>query len=203
MASVFFMNKENVTLPPGKKVVRAEEYASLIEADRILSEAKAKASKIVSDALALYDAKKEQGYADGIEEGRQEHAEKIMETAMASIDYLDTMEKEMAGLVLKAMEKIIGEMDDDELIFKVVRSGISVARNERKVLLKVSSHDLKAVEARVDELLSVHAGIGLLDVVADPRMKQGDCIIESELGIVDASLDTQINAIKKAIYKRM
>lgn len=158
---------------------------------------------MVADALELYEAKKKQGYQDGIEEGRLEYSEKIMETAMASIDYLESMEKAVAGLVLKSLEKILGEMDDEELILKVVRSGIAVARNEKKVLLKVSPHDIASVKSRLADLHSTYAGIGILEAVADNRLGRGDCIIESELGIVDASLKTQMRAIEKAIAKRI
>ena len=203
MAPLFHITHDTVGVSPGTKLVKAADYAAFVEAEKLLDRAKAEAERIMADALAVYEAQKARGYVDGKEESRLEHAQKIMETAVASIDYLSAMEKSVAGLVLKALEKIIGEMDDRELIFRVVKTGLSVARNEQKVQVKVCPDDLKAVRTRLDDLLATYAGIGFLDVAADARLKKGDCLIESELGIVDAGIDTQLKAVKKAILKRI
>ena len=45
--------------------------------------------------------------------------------------------------------------------------------------------------------------IRLLDVVADSRLKKGDCLLESEMGVVDAGLDTQMGALRRVMEKRM
>lgn len=42
-----------------------------------------------------------------------------------------------------------------------------------------------------------------VDVTADPRMKPGDCILECELGVVDASLETQLKAIEHALLGKI
>ena len=46
-------------------------------------------------------------------------------------------------------------------------------------------------------------GATFLDVTADPRMKPGDCILECELGVVDASLETQLKAIEHALLGKI
>jgi len=46
-------------------------------------------------------------------------------------------------------------------------------------------------------------GATFLDVTADPRMKSGDCILECELGVVDASLETQLKAIEHALLGKI
>ena len=202
MDPMFLINRENITLPPGKKIVKAHEAATLVAAENLLSQAQQEAGKIIAHARATYEAQEQKGYEDGLEKGKSELVEKIMDTTLATVDYLNSIEKTVADLVIKGIEKIIGQMDEEELVYKMVKSGIAVARNERKVVVKVSSQDLGIVQSRLDDMLSNYAGIGVLDVVEDRRMKKGDCIIESELGIVDASLTTQLAAIKRAVEKR-
>ncbi|MEF1164548.1 SctL family type III secretion system stator protein VscL, partial [Vibrio parahaemolyticus] len=44
---------------------------------------------------------------------------------------------------------------------------------------------------------------GYVDVVADARLKNGGCILETEVGIIDASIDGQIQALKQAMVKQL
>jgi type III secretion protein L len=38
-----------------------------------------------------------------------------------------------------------------------------------------------------------------VDIVPDPKVASGGCIIESEVGTVDARLETQLRALEKAL----
>ncbi|MBF0201779.1 MAG: HrpE/YscL family type III secretion apparatus protein [Desulfamplus sp.] len=203
MDSLFFLKNQRVVPSAGIHVLKEREYGYLIEANRILEEAHMKASETIAQAHEIYEAQKKQGYEDGLEEGRLQHAEKIMDTAMETVNYFESMEKSIASLVIQCLEKVIGEMDDHDLILRVVRSGLAVARNEKRVVVRVSPEDLKELQEAVSNLLQTYPGISVLDITADGRLTKGACIIESELGVVDASVTTQIEAIKRAIAKRI
>ena len=70
-------------------------------------------------------------------------------------------------------------------------------------MVRVCEDDLDAVQNSLSSLLQTYPGISFLDIAADSRLKRGACLIESELGVVDSSLDTQLEAIKRAILKRI
>ena len=203
MDSMLFLKKQNVQPPAGQQILKQEEFGYLIEANKVLEQAHAKASETIAKAYEIYEAQKEQGYEDGLEEGRREHAQKIMDTALQTIDYFESMEKSIAGLVTQCLERVIGELDENELILKIVRSGLAVARNEKKVMVRVCPEEVKTVQEATSSLLQAYSGISLLDIVADERLSKGACLIESELGVVDASITTQLEAIKRAINKRI
>ena len=52
-----------------------------------------------------------------------------------------------------------------------------------------------------NELLAAYPGVGYLDVVADPRLAADACILESEIGIVEASIQGQLAALRKGFAK--
>lgn len=203
MDPMLFLKKQCATPPAGKRILKKDEYGQLIRANEILDKAEQKASETIAQALEIYEARKQQGYQNGLEEGRLEHAEKIMDTTMETIKYFESMEKSIAGLVTQCLERVIGEIDNEDLILRVVRSGLAVARNEKRVVVRVCEDDLQAVKDATSSLLQTYAGISILDITADSRLTKGACIIESELGVVDASIDTQLEAIKRAIDKRI
>ena len=43
--------------------------------------------------------------------------------------------------------------------------------------------------------------VRFLDIVADPKVNLGGCIIESESGAVDARLETQLRVLERAMLK--
>jgi len=201
---MFFLKDAHIAAPtPGTKVIKKEAYGLMTQANDILEQARQKASKIIVQANEIYEAKKDQGYEDGLEEGRIAHAEKLMDAAMQAVDYLETLEKSVAGLVIQCLEKVVGEMDDQNLILRIVRSGLAVTRNENRVTVRVCEAELAWVRNAISSLLQSHPGISALDIVADSRLQKGACLIESELGVVDASIDTQLEALRRAIAKRI
>lgn len=203
MDTVFFLEKRHVKIPAGKTFLKQEEYGYLIEANTILEQARQKASETIAQANEIYEARKKQGYEDGMKQGQLEHTEKIIDISLKTVEYFKSIEKSIAGVVSQCLEKIIGEMDKEELILRVVKSGLAVARNEHRVTVRVSPEDIGSVKNATAELLQSYPLINTLDITEDSRLKRGACLVESELGVVDAGVETQLEAIKKAISKRI
>ena len=59
------------------------------------------------------------------------------------------------------------------------------------------------VRARAAELKATYSTVETLDVVEDPRLKGTACLLETEAGVAEASVDTQISAIEKSIQKHI
>ncbi|EKM32888.1 flagellar assembly FliH family protein [Vibrio harveyi] len=58
------------------------------------------------------------------------------------------------------------------------------------------------VREKVSSILSDFPEVGYVEVIADARLKNGGCILETEVGIIDASIDGQLQALKQAITKQ-
>ena len=80
----------------------------------------------------------------------------------------------------------------------VVRSGLAVMRNQKQLTLRLSPESAEQVRARAQELLERFPGVGMLDIVADARLKGEGAILESEIGVVEASIDKQLEALEEA-----
>ena len=70
--------------------------------------------------------------------------------------------------------------------------------------LRLHPQQVDTVRARVNDLLAAYPGVGYLDIVPDGRLGMEACILESEIGLVEASIDGQIaaaNKIKKQLER--
>ena len=204
MGTVFRLMGDTIAPHPGTRLLRAEEYSRLLEAGELLAAARDRAEAIRAEAEEAYEARRREGYDDGVMEGRMEQAEKMMETAMQAVEYIENIEETLVGVVTSAVRKIIGELDEKERIVRVVRTALVAVRSQQKVLIRVCPADEAAVRDALSAMIaSAPGGVSFLDVSADPRMKPGDCILESELGVVDAGLETQLKALESALSSKI
>ena len=204
MGTVFRLMGDTIAPHPGTRLLRAEEYSRLLEAGELLAAARDRAEAIRAEAEEAYEARRREGYDDGVMEGRMEQAEKMMETAMQAVEYIENIEETLVGVVTSAVRKIIGELDEKERIVRVVRTALVAVRSQQKVLIRVCPADEAAVRDALSAMIaSAPGGVSCLDVSADPRMKPGDCILESELGVVDAGLETQLKALENALSSKI
>ena len=190
-----------VGIDPAAKVVRAEELSALRDAEQAVSDARAQAAAIVAQAQAAFEAEKQRGYQEGMEEARLEQAEQMIENVSRTIDYFARVEGRMVDLVMQAVRKIISDFDDTERVVITVKNVLGVVRNQKQMTLRLNPQQVDTVRARVDELLAAYPGVGYLDIVGDSRLKPDSCILESEIGLVEASMEGQLAALQGAFQK--
>jgi len=202
MGTLFRLNTDSLQPAAGTKIVKAAELGQLYEASALLDAARQKAADMERAALEAYEEKKREGYADGLEEGKLEHAEKMMETIISSVEFIEGIESTLVNVVNQAIRKIIGEMEDKERIVAIVRNALNVVRGQQKVTVRVAPADEAAV---LEAMAGMTAGGGnsFMTVIADARLERDSCILESELGVVDASLSTQLRALENAFKSKI
>lgn len=186
---------------PGTRVLSAAQIATWTEAEGLIAAAQAQAAAIVQEAKAAYQRECERGYADGLADAQMTQAEKMIETVGRTVDYFSQVEADMVALVMGAVRKIIEDYDDADRVLIVVRNALSVVRNQKQMTLRLHPQQVEVVRARINDLLSAYPGVGYLDIVGDGRLGPHACILESEIGLVEASIDGQITALEKAFQK--
>ena len=203
MGSMFRLNEGSVRPAAGTKIIKAEEYGLFLKADALLDAAEKKAAETQKKAEEAYERKREEGYRDGLEEGKLEHAEKMMETILSSVEFIEGIEDTLVSVVNQAIRKIIGDMDDKERIVRIVRNALNSVRGQQNVTVRVAPADEEIVAQALSALTAGSSGSAFLTIVADARLPRNSCILESELGVVDASLETQLKALENAFHSKI
>ena len=202
MAKLFRIDSAGVSASPGARLIKAAEWANYCEADKIVEEARAYAENMRRKAEEDFKAEKLRGYKQGVMEGRQEHSEQILDAVLKSIEYIEGLEKGVSALVGEALRKILGALPPEDLMAGVVRQSLALVRGQKQVALHVSPADEEAVKARLSEIMREYSSIAFVDVHTDGRLDRGACILQSEMGIIDAGVETQIRAIVNTLEKR-
>ncbi len=190
MAAPVILTASHIYVDPSSTVLKAKDHAAYLDAQDAVSQ--------VSDQLkAGYEAEKERGYQDGMDLCRMEQAEHMLKVVSRTINYLASVEKSMADLLLTGVRKIITDFDQEELAVGLIKNALQHVRNEKQVTIRIPTSQYSMMKARVSDILEDYKGVGFIDLVADQGLSTGDCIMESEIGIVEASVDIQLQALQK------
>jgi flagellar assembly protein FliH len=202
--------------PPQLDKIIIEEAEK--KAEEIIKKARAEAKKLIEETKlysqsAFSQAERDgfvKGKEDGFEAGREEmsnhikEAKNVLEQATKERDLLiRTIEPEMAKLAIRIAEKIIQtqvELNQD-IVINMIRASLDKVKQREEVIIKVNSADLDYVRDRKDIFARMIEGLKMMDIIVDPGVERGGCIIETNLGNVDARIGVQIHTLELAFEK--
>lgn len=185
-------------LAPGTTVLPREDWLVWRAAESAVQAARDEAAQITAAAREAFEAERLRGHAEGRQEAQLEQAERMIEQVTRAVDYFGRVEQRMVELVMQAVQRVIGDFGDRDRVVAVVKGALAVVRNQKQVTLRVAPAQVPAVHEAQNELLAAFPGVGYLDVVPDARLAADACILETEIGIVEASIDGQLQALRQA-----
>jgi type III secretion protein L len=216
--------EKEIEIVPGKRILRADEFLTFGKATAIIDETKAlvqrsvadaeararqiigdaqaKAKEITDGAQAAFEEERKKGHAAGMEEGKQELANLMMEIAAKKMESFEKFEESIINIVMRSIKRILGEMDNEQLLTAVVHNALSSVRNQKRVIVRVNPDQAPKVRETVETMIKRgDDSTPFIEVIADGRLQKNSCLIETEIGTVDASLAVQLKAIEKALQK--
>ena len=201
---MLLINKGDFVLQSDRRVVKAADVATVRSAAEIVAAAEAQAAQIREDAKVAYEEERKKGYDKGIADGKTEIAMQKLDLVDSSVAFMENVEEKMSDIVMKALKSCVAEIGDREMVIQIVRKTMAaVIRTQRQVTLKVAPELVETVRARVSELTATFPTIETFDVVEDPRLKGSSCVLETEAGVADASVDSQLAAIERSLKKHI
>ena len=117
---------------------------------------------------------------------------------------MESVEGKMADVVMKALRSCVVEIGDKEMVINIVRKTLAaVIRTQRQVTLKVAPEMAAVVRERIQAIIADYPTVTSVDVVEDSRLKGPACLLETEAGVADASVETQLAAIERSLKRHM
>ncbi len=190
---------------PRKPIIEKEVVEADHEARRIVAEAERQASAILEEAEAQAAQLRQQGYDEGYQEGLGQHTEQTTRALLEVERLKGAIEPEYVRLVTACVRRIVGEelKQHPESIVNIVRAALRDATQQREINVRVHPADAEALRRNQRRLLDVLARAGTIEIREDDSVSRGGCIVITELGTIDASLDRQIAAIEAALEEEL
>ncbi len=179
-----------------------------------IAEAQEKAEKegYEQGYLIGYKEGYEQGLKEGQDKGKLEYESLLIEAERLKQKYLEdyeqlyqVSEENMVMLAIDIAKKIIGEAADKypETYLDIAYKALKMIQGQKTVHLRVSSEGFPAIRDNKKLLMSRLEGIEDINIVEDAFLDKGSCIIDTGNGVIDASVETQMEAIESALIEIM
>lgn len=175
------------------RVVPSEVVDASRKASCIVAEAETQAKTLVEAAHREAATIRETAQAQGESAGRADAAAVVLRAEQARLQTLKSSEPAVIRLAIEAAEKILRDTieQEPEHIKKTVSALLERASRASGVAVRVHPSDVSLVE----EL----RGVFSFDVTKDDALERGECIVESNLGELDARFSVQLAALEKAL----
>ncbi len=183
------------------------------EAEMIINHAHDEAEQMRS--LAYDEAEQikaqatEEGYQQGYEEGIRAASEELQEKRMVFEEYvqdkehalqqkeveiLKETERKMVDFLCLLIPQITGVVIEEhrDVLLYMVNSAMQDLDNSKHFVIRVSSDDYEMIAERKDEIYGALNPNIELEIFEDAKLAPLQCLIETDNGIVDVSLDIQL-----------
>lgn len=176
------------------------------ETSEYLEQANSEAERIKADA---YEEGKNQGYQDGYQQGmaavdsmkaeldmrsarmEEEYQNRIYEMEPGFVDALTDIYEHIFKVDLESYRNIVSQL----LIDTIIETG-----ENKNVIVHISRNDFSEITTKKTEILEETGMMeNNLDFVMDATLSDSQCIIETENGVYDCSLETELKELKRKL----
>jgi flagellar assembly protein FliH len=150
------------------------------------------------------------GFRQGLIDGKASLKEKFLEVEeiiqLAKTDYdkkIIDSEETILQLALTISEKVLREklIDSDELFVKYVQNALKQMKESEEVKIKVAPDNYKLLLSQKNELVNILAENQSLLILPIEELDEVSCLIETNTGQVDISIDTQLTELKNKLVE--
>lgn len=173
------------------------------DADALIEEAEDKARAVLAEAERQVAEMITQAADDGEREGAEQAAHMREEIAGLEARMLEEVDGETVKAALRvARDLIVAELQTrEDAVVDVAATALSAAKTARDINLRTSPRDAPILRQHKARLVAVLTRAKDLEIREDKRVKPGGVLIETEAGVIDAQLDTQLDELESAVTR--
>ena len=202
MAVHLVLVRDDVLLATEKPLIKARDYAVLLEANDILDKAHKKSSQILSETEQKMATAAEQGYASGYARALEDFAARILNSKQTRLERQQKLHEYLSYAVAASLRAVLGELPPADILERLIKQSIASIKPESQIYLRVASSDVAFANAALQKM-NASEHYPAVELVSDERISPLSCVFESEEGIVDASLEMQLSALERAITREL
>ena len=200
-----------------------EEFQRILNIANEESEKVLNASKVKSDdILKETEAKKEEiikkAHKEGFDKGHQDSFNNYKPTLEKTLvkleqiisqainkrnEIIESSEKQLGDISIAIAKKVIKSISesDQSIIIRNVTEAIRKIKGKTRITIRININDLELITHHKDEFHQMLNNIEQVNILEDPNIERGGCVIETDFGEIDARISSQFNKIETAIKR--
>jgi Flagellar biosynthesis/type III secretory pathway protein len=188
--------------PPGR-IIKKALFSDLLRGEALLKKIEEDTREYKKQVVEECDALKEAAEAEGYLRGFSLWIEKLVTLEQEVSKYREELSKQTLPIALKLAKKIVGDelKQQPDAILNMIQRNLKAVKSHKKIIIWVSRQEFQRVDAAKESFKKQFEEVELLSVRQKEELSLGDCMIETEGGIINARLDHIWGIIEKAFEK--
>jgi type III secretion protein L len=196
MTHIVLTDREAVlTAVAGRRIPRrawadtSEMSRLLFEAGNIVRDAERRADEVIEQARA-------EGYAQGLARAESLMAQHLLDAQRQAHEFLGASQQRVVALAVAILERIAPTLGEPEVVAALAEEALSTLQAEKYLRIRVTAPAADATREMLENWRSEHPQVETAQILIDPHLAPFTCVVESELGRIEAGLSAQLDAIR-------
>lgn len=162
-------------------------------------------SRAQEEATTIKDSAAKEGYKAGLEKAQGEIAQ-LKDTLVGFLnskkevfEYIAPDILEISVDIAKKIVKKEIEQSPEIILENILNVLRTISKNEAKVSILVNPNQVALTRESIPQIISAIGMEAKISVVGDDTIETGGCIVKTNNGIIDATINTQLEIIKEAL----
>ena len=193
----------DIHLNEDDKVIPKTEFSKLLSGLEIVKKAKEDASLLSENTTKECEELQKKAFDEGFQEGLVQLNQHFFLFEEKAKSLRHELTQSILPIALKAAKKVVGEelKIHPERIVDIVRQALTPVSQNHKFTIYVNKADKDTLENHKPEIKEILERLETLSIQEREDISPGGCVIETESGIINASLENQWRALEAAFQK--
>ena len=162
-------------------------------------------SRAREEAQSIKEAAAKEGYQDGLTQAKSDIDEiknaitGFMSAKQEVFDYIAPNILEISLDIAKKIIKKEIQQDSSIILNNLLDILKGLSKEETKITLKVNPMQASMLKAEIPELLNTAGLEAKVLIVPDETIMEGGCMVTTNNGVIDATIETQLSVISEAL----
>ena len=196
---------EEIEIAPDVQILPASEFSTALTAAALLKKVEKEALHYKKEIVTECEKIKESAFQEGFQEGLVSLNEHLFALNAELKALREEVQKKILPLALKAARKLVGEelrLHPDRIV-DIVLASLKPVTQHKKITIYVNKADLDQLEAHKPKIRKIFEQLESLSLQERDDIEPGGCIIETEVGIINAQLENQWRVLESAFESFM
>lgn len=161
-------------------------------------------SRAQEEAGTIKENAAQEGYKAGLEKAQEDiqqiksSLEDFMRAKQEVFEYIAPDILEISVDIAKKIVKKEIEQNPQVVLENILDVLKNISRDETKIVIKVNPSQIALAKENMPDMISSLGLEAKINIFADDTIELGGCIVQTGNGVVDATIDTQLEIIKEA-----
>jgi len=195
------IDERKITIAPGMKRLPAEAVSSLLDCTGLLQTVRKDADEYRKKVAAECEQLKAKAEIEGFQAGFEKWLERVSYLEKEVAKVREELQKVVMPVALKAAKKIVAaELEvNPQVTYDIVASTLKSIAQHKRIVLYVSKQDYELIESSKSKLKPIFEELESLSVREREDIEPGGCVVETEVGIINARLKDRWRTLEAAL----